>query len=114
MSFDVTGTGRGTRHGEQIGIRRYTITLGDHHPPWSYKSFAGRLESFDRILPDGKRFKWNNPFVTPYDLAQTGFFAVGEGDMVECAFCSVGLHMFVKGKLLYFLAIRLNVKKTRF
>ena len=92
----MCGRGSPSPRVDKFGIQRYLVS-GDHHPPWIYKSFAGRLTSYNRILPSGKQFSWNNPFISAYDLAKSGFYAVGDEDKVECAFCQVGLHMFVKG-----------------
>ena len=60
------------------------------HPPGIYRSLAGRLASFTRILQDGSRFVWQNPcFVSTSaeSLANAGFFAHGNENYVTCAFC---------------------------
>ena len=40
---------------------------------------------------------WNNPFVTVQDMAETGFFALGVEDKVECAFCRLQTFVFEEG-----------------
>jgi len=81
---------------DAYGIQRYPLS-GVHHPAWIYWSLAGRRTTFDRILPDGRRFVWNNPFVTVQDTVETGFFALGVGDKVECAFCRLQTFVFEDG-----------------
>lgn len=52
------------------------------------KQETNRLATFD---------EWSNPFVTPSELAKSGFFAIKDGDAVKCAFCQGILANWVLG-----------------
>ena len=53
-----------------------------------YKSENKRLETFQH---------WNISFISPKDLANSGFISTGEGDKVRCPFCSYTCEEWVEG-----------------
>jgi len=72
------------------------------YPPEIYKSFKtipGRLRTYNTIHLGRGRYVWNNPSVLVQDLAETGFFALAVGDLVECAFCGLQVSGFKAGDI---------------
>lgn len=66
----------------------------DNRDPFSFNTEADMRSEDVRL----KTFEnWPVPFLTPQKLAQNGFYYLGRGDEVRCAFCKVEIMRWMEG-----------------